>query len=103
MAAAPETGCLPSRPQVRTADIDALERVLDVVAYGDIEAEDTRNLTPLNFIRLFRVAQLTVEYLLFVQDRLAADNCVLKVGAARGRGSMRCGRETVCVARPTQA
>ena len=68
---------------MRSTDIDTLERVLDVVAFGDIEAEDARNLTPLNFIKLFRLAQLTVEYLLFVQDRLAADNCALKVGSAR--------------------
>lgn len=73
--------------QARTTDIDALERVLDVVAFGDIEAEDARNLTPLNFIKLFRLAQLTVEYLLFVQDRLAADNCVLKVWATRCGGA----------------
>ena len=52
-----------------------------MVAFGSIEAEDARNLTPLNFIKLFRLAQLTVEYLLFVQDRLAADNCALKVRA----------------------
>jgi hypothetical protein len=64
---------------VRDTDIDALEGVLDVVAFGDIEAEDTRNLTPFNFIKLFRVAQLTVDYLLHVQDRLAAD-----AGAAQG-------------------
>ncbi|GAB4818914.1 hypothetical protein N2152v2_005960 [Parachlorella kessleri] len=63
---------------VRGTDIDALERVLDVVAFGDIEAEDARNLTPHNFIKLFRIAQLTVEYLLFVQDRLAGDNCAMK-------------------------
>ena len=68
--------------QVRGTDIDALERVLDVVAFGDIEAEDARNLTPHNFIKLFRIAQLTVEYLLFVQDRLAGDNCAMKVSHA---------------------
>ena len=64
---------------VRDTDIDALEGVLDVVAFGDIEAEDARNLTPFNFIKLFRVAQLTVDYLLHVQDRLAAD-----AGAVQG-------------------
>ena len=64
---------------VRDTDIDALEGVLDVVAFGDIEAEDARNLTPFNFIKLFRVAQLTVDYLLHVQDRLAAD-----AGATQG-------------------
>ncbi|PSC75497.1 zinc finger DZIP1L isoform B [Micractinium conductrix] len=45
---------------VRETDVDALEGVLDV-------------LSPANTIQLFRAAQLTVNYLLHVQDRLAAD------------------------------
>lgn len=32
-------------------------------------------------MQLFRTAQLTVNYLLHVQDRLAADSCTAKVGA----------------------
>lgn len=36
---------------VRNTDVDALESVLDVVAFGDIEAEDHRTLTPANFIQ----------------------------------------------------
>lgn len=57
---------------VQDTDLDALERVLGVLHGGDIEAEDARNLTPANFIQLFRAAQLTLDYLLHVQDRLAA-------------------------------
>ena len=64
---------------VRDTDIDALESVLDVVAYGDIEGEDTRHLTPTNCVRAFRVAQLTVGYLLHVQDCLAADSSTARV------------------------
>jgi len=39
---------------VRDTDVDALEGVLDVVAFGDIEAEDCRTLTFANFTQLFR-------------------------------------------------
>lgn len=65
---------------VRNTDIDALESVLDIVAHGDMEGEDARCLTPANAARAFRVAQLAVDYLLHVQDRLAADACSAKVG-----------------------
>lgn len=67
---------------VRDTDIDALEGVLDIVAHGDMEGEDARHLTPANAARAFRVAQLAVDYLLHVQDRLAADACSAKVSAA---------------------
>ena len=51
---------------------------MGAVAFGDLEAEDSRNLTEVNFMRIFRLGQLTAEYLLHVQDRLAYDNCLLK-------------------------
>ncbi|EFN55152.1 hypothetical protein CHLNCDRAFT_52479 [Chlorella variabilis] len=70
---------------VRESDIDALESVLDLVAGGDIEAEDARSLTPANFIQLFRTAQLTLDYLLHVQDRLAGDSTAAQGEAARLR------------------
>ncbi|PRW44309.1 zinc finger DZIP1L-like [Chlorella sorokiniana] len=63
---------------VRDTDIDALESVLDIVAHGDMEGEDPRCLTPANAARAFRVAQLAVDYLLHVQDRLAGDACSAK-------------------------
>eukprot|EP00955_Chlamydomonas_euryale_P094044 364824-Chlamydomonas_euryale.AAC.9 len=55
--------------QIRDVDIDALEKVVSYIAFGDIEAEDTRNLNEINFVKVFRLAQLTVEYLLYVQVR----------------------------------
>ena len=67
---------------VRDTDIDALESVLDIVVHGDMEGEDGRHLTPANAARAFRVAQLAVDYLLHVQDRLADDACSAKVGVA---------------------
>lgn len=69
--------------QVRETDIETLERCVSAVAFGDLDAEDARNLTEVNFVRIIRLGQLTAEYLLHVQDRLAYDNCLLKVCALR--------------------
>lgn len=66
--------------QVRDTDIDSLETVVNIVAFGDVDAEDTRNLTEVNFIKIFRLGQLCSEYLLHVQDSLAFHNSQLKVG-----------------------
>lgn len=44
-------------------------------------------LSPANTIQLFRAAQLTVNYLLHVQDRLAADGAAALVGAAAHLGA----------------
>ncbi|MEW5302951.1 MAG: hypothetical protein WDW36_005687 [Sanguina aurantia] len=63
---------------VRDVDLDVLERVVGVVAYGDIEAEDTRHLSELNFIKVFRLSQLMVEYLLYVQECLTASHAWLQ-------------------------
>ena len=68
--------------QIRDTDLDALERVVGIVAYGDLEGEDTHNLTDLNFLRIFRLSQLTAEYLLHVQEQLAQENVQLKVSQA---------------------
>ena len=65
--------------QIRDTDLDTLERVVGIVAFGDLEGEDTCNLTDLNFLRIFRLSQLTAEYLLHVQDKLAQENAQLKV------------------------
>eukprot|EP00201_Polytomella_parva_P011064 CAMPEP_0175055438 /NCGR_PEP_ID=MMETSP0052_2-20121109/10079_1 /TAXON_ID=51329 ORGANISM="Polytomella parva, Strain SAG 63-3" /NCGR_SAMPLE_ID=MMETSP0052_2 /ASSEMBLY_ACC=CAM_ASM_000194 /LENGTH=446 /DNA_ID=CAMNT_0016320281 /DNA_START=21 /DNA_END=1358 /DNA_ORIENTATION=+ len=63
---------------VRDVDIETLERVVSVVAFGDIDAEDVRNLTEYNFIKVFRLAQLVIEYLLYVQECLQASNSWLQ-------------------------
>jgi hypothetical protein len=42
------------------SDIDTLETVLDTIAFGDIQGEDTRNFTEANFVKLFRLSQLMV-------------------------------------------
>ena len=85
--------CL-ERLQIRDTDLDTLEKVVGIVAFGDLDAEDTCNLTHLNFLRIFRLSQLTAEYLLHVQDHLAQENSHLKVP---------CVSSFVCAAWPPQA
>ncbi|KXZ55055.1 hypothetical protein GPECTOR_3g213 [Gonium pectorale] len=63
---------------VRDVDLDTLEKIVNIVAYGDIEAEDTRHLTELNFIKIFRLSQMMIEYLLYVQDCLQSSNAWLQ-------------------------
>lgn len=65
--------------QIQDTDLDTLEKVVGIVAFGDLDAEDTCNLTHLNFLRIFRLSQLAAEYLLHVQDHLAQENSHLKV------------------------
>ncbi len=80
-----------SPAQLRTTDLDALERAAATIAYGDINAEDPLHLSELSFVKVFRLAQALVEYLLFVQDSLQATNTALEQGrcAADGRALAR--------------
>ncbi|GAX82377.1 hypothetical protein CEUSTIGMA_g9805.t1 [Chlamydomonas eustigma] len=71
-------------PIIRDVDLDTLEKVTSIIAFGDVEAEDTRYLTEMNFIKIFRLAQLTIEYLLYVQDCLQTTNTWLQLD----RGNM---------------
>lgn len=68
--------------QIRDTDLDMLERVVEIVAFGDLDGENTCNLTHLNFLRIFRLSQLTAEYLLHVQDCLDVQNSKLRVSRA---------------------
>lgn len=66
--------------QVRDTDLDALERVVSVAAYGDVEAEGPPGaIADVSLRRLLRLSQLSNEYLLHVQDHLATRNTALKV------------------------
>lgn len=73
--------------QVRDVDLDTLEKIVSIVAFGDIEAEDTRHLTELNFIKVFRLSQLMIEYLLYVQDCLQSTNSYLQQDRLGGKTS----------------
>ncbi|EFJ30373.1 hypothetical protein SELMODRAFT_409244 [Selaginella moellendorffii] len=73
---------------IQEIDIGKLETVLDTIAFGDIQGEDTRNFTEQNFIKLFRLAQLMIEYLLHVQTVLAdqKSQLIAAVSGARRKG-----------------
>jgi hypothetical protein len=45
---------------------------LEQLTFGDLEHSDDLHAVDSSFLKLFRLAQLTVEYLLSVQDSLAA-------------------------------
>lgn len=63
--------------KVVQTDIDQLERVVHILSHGDITAENPAQLTEVNFIKIFRLAQLVIQYLLHVQDTLSSDRAVL--------------------------
>ena len=52
--------------QVREQDIETLNTVTDVIVFGDIKAEDLHTLSERQFVKLFRLAQLIGEYLLYI-------------------------------------
>ncbi|KAH8092766.1 zinc finger protein [Aureococcus anophagefferens] len=52
----------------RDVDIEALQRHLEMLTYGDLSKAGTGDAT---FLKIFRLSQLMVEYLLNVQDILA--------------------------------
>ncbi|KAI5070524.1 hypothetical protein GOP47_0014867 [Adiantum capillus-veneris] len=67
---------------IREIDVNKLESVLDTIAFGDVQGEDTRNFTEANFVKLFRLSQLMVEYLLHTQEVLVSQKSqLLEAGA----------------------
>lgn len=49
-------------------DLATLETLLNNVTYASLDREDLERLGDQHFIKLFRVSQLTIEYLLYTQD-----------------------------------
>lgn len=49
------------------------------VTYANLDREDLERLGDAHFIKLFRVSQLTIEYLLYTQDYFQSVNKVLDV------------------------
>ncbi len=60
-----------------------MEHVLALVAFRDMDPADLRTLPPSAFIQALRLAKLTVEYLLHVQDRLADETPRSRCGACQ--------------------
>jgi hypothetical protein len=80
--------------QVGNTDIDQLERVVHILSHGDLQAENTSQLTETNFIKIFRLAQLAIQYLLHVQDVLSSERTELlksEYAFALVEGCLACG------------
>ncbi|KAI9207401.1 Iguana/Dzip1-like DAZ-interacting protein N-terminal-domain-containing protein [Polychytrium aggregatum] len=58
---------------INNADVSLLQEILDNVAFCDLEYEDLRSVDR-SFVKLFRLAQLIIEYLLFCQSTLVGVN-----------------------------
>lgn len=84
-------------------DVDQLEQVVHILAYGDIEAEDTCQLTETNFKQIFQLAQLTIEYLLHVQDVLNSEKLHVLESECAAPRSLVCSRPASAVLHPVTA
>ena len=83
-------------------DVDALDGIVAHLCYADLATEDPACLSAANFLKLFRLTQLIIEYLLFVQDTLSEDfqcvsqqkcDCVFSIGC----GTKRAWTDSSCV------
>ncbi|TMW56200.1 hypothetical protein Poli38472_008848 [Pythium oligandrum] len=57
---------------IATTDIDAIQRHLENLAFSDVTLEDVQQYSDAYFLKLFQIAQLTLEYLMNVQDSLVS-------------------------------
>nr|KAJ3419335.1 Zinc finger protein dzip1 [Polyrhizophydium stewartii] len=71
---------------MKDVDIESLQEVMENVTFCDIEAEDVRYIDP-NFIKLFQLAQLIIEFLLHSQEYLVdqRDEAEAELESLRGR------------------
>lgn len=53
-----------------TTDIEAIQRHLENLAFADVTLDDVQHYSDAYFLKLFQIAQLTLEYLMHVQDSL---------------------------------
>ncbi|KAI9351379.1 Iguana/Dzip1-like DAZ-interacting protein N-terminal-domain-containing protein [Obelidium mucronatum] len=60
----------------REVDIPALQEIMENITFCDVDAEDVRYVDP-NFLKLFKISQLIIEYLVHTQDFLSETQSVL--------------------------
>lgn len=53
---------------VKEIDLSSLETLLNNITYANLDKEDMERLGDAHFVKLFRMSQLTIEYLLYTQD-----------------------------------
>ena len=55
---------------VRDVDLKQLESMLQNLTYAQLDREDMERLGDAHFIKLFRLSQLSIEYLIYTQNYL---------------------------------
>ncbi len=55
---------------VREVDIDTLQQHIENITFCNLREEDLRYLTDPQIVKIFRISQLIIEYLLYSQDQL---------------------------------
>lgn len=58
---------------IREVDIDCLQNVLENLTFGELNEDDLRFCTDQQVIKLFHIAQLTIEYMLYAQQDLISN------------------------------
>ncbi len=53
---------------IREVDVDSLQLYIENITFCNLREEDLRYLTDPQVIKLFKISQLTIEYLLYSQD-----------------------------------
>eukprot|EP00600_Ochromonadales_sp_CCMP1393_P003028 CAMPEP_0174989194 /NCGR_PEP_ID=MMETSP0004_2-20121128/20579_1 /TAXON_ID=420556 /ORGANISM="Ochromonas sp., Strain CCMP1393" /LENGTH=1304 /DNA_ID=CAMNT_0016242561 /DNA_START=94 /DNA_END=4008 /DNA_ORIENTATION=- len=81
---------------VREVDVDTLQAHVENITFCNLREEDLRYLTDPQIVKLFRVSQLMLEYLLFSQDKLVDNlNLLSKKYNNKKRGLTKKRRELV--------
>lgn len=60
-------------------DLSTLEGLLNNITFANLDKEDLDRLGDAHFVKLFRISQMTIEYLLYTQDYFQGVNKVLDV------------------------
>ena len=55
---------------ISTTDLGQLEQLLQNLTYANLDREDLERLGDTHFIKLFRLSQMSVEYLIYTQNYL---------------------------------
>lgn len=58
---------------IRDVDIDLLQQHMENITFCNLQENDLRYLTDPQIVKLFKISQLTIEYLLYSQDQLVAN------------------------------
>ena len=58
---------------MKDVDIDTLQVFLENLTFSDLHEDDLRYLTDPLVVKLFRISQMTIEYLLYCQEQIATE------------------------------